>query len=108
MRREAISPEAKEALKRETRTAFIRSFLIAMGFATPYSVIQAFTLPPQYRVPILIAMASFGIPMGLGMPLMHIHLLDRMRHRSFVVTILRQTVLYFFVIAICLSVSLFF
>lgn len=107
MRREALSPEAREALKRETRTAFIRSFFIAMGFATPYSVIQAFALPPHIRVPIWVAMASFGIPMGLGMPLMHIHFLELMRHRSFVVTILRQTILYFLVIAICLSISLF-
>jgi len=107
MRREAVSPEAKEALRRETRTAFLRSFFIAMGFATPYSIIQFFTLPPQYRLPVWVAMACFGVPMGLGMPLMNIHLLDRMRHHSFVVTILRQTVLYFIVIAICLSTSIF-
>ncbi len=106
MRRDEISTEAQEALRRETRISFIRSLFIAFGFATLYSVIQFFTLPSDYRVPIWVAMLSFGLPMGLGMPLMHIHLLERMRHRSFLVTILRQTVLYFLVIAICLGTSI--
>ena len=34
--------EAREALKRETRIAFIRSMGIAMGFSAPYSIIQSF------------------------------------------------------------------
>lgn len=102
-----LSPEAREALKRETRTAFIRSMGIAMGFAAPYSIIQSFALPDNYRVPIWVALLSFGVPMGLAMPLMHIHLIDRARHRSFFLTLLRQSALYVLTIGISLSISIF-
>lgn len=102
-----LSQEALEALKRETRIAFVRSMAIAMGFAMPYSVIQAFVMPESHRVPIWVALFSFGLPMGVAMPLLHIHLIDRARHRSFLITLLRQSALYVLTIGISLSISIF-
>ena len=96
-----LSLEAREALKREKRSAFWRSMAIAMGFALPASI--AF----RSQTPILVTWLAFGIPMGLAMPWLHIQVLDRLRHRSFVVTILRQSTLYVLTLAVCLSTSLF-
>ena len=45
--------------------------------------------------------------MGLSMPLLHIYLIDRVRHRSFLVTLIRQSVLYVLTIGISLSISIF-
>ena len=41
------------------------------------------------------------------MPLLHIHLIDRARHRSFLLTLLRQSALYVLTIGFSLSISIF-
>jgi adenylate cyclase len=107
MNQDPIGPEARAALKRETRATFFRSMGIAIGFALPYSVVQAFAMRPEYRVPVWVAVLSFGLPMGVLMPLMHLHLLDRARHRSFALTVVRQSFLYVLTIGAALSISLF-
>jgi adenylate cyclase len=81
--------------------------LISLGFSLPFSIMQAVLPGFPYSVPFLVALLAFTLPMGLLMPAMHLHLLDRVRHRSFLVTILRQTLLYMAVLALALSVSLF-
>lgn len=97
-----LSEEARQALRRESRITYLRSMLIAFGFAA----IPSFVLAPIFRFNPLITWVCFGIPMGLAMPALHLHLLDHLRHRSVLVTILRQSAVYAVTIYVAITLSL--
>lgn len=100
VRLEDLSDEAREALLAARRAGFRRSLAIAFGFSLPFSFIQRW-------VPAWVSILAFGAPMGLGMGWLHASLLDRLRHRSFLVTIVRQTVMYALTVGLSLSLSMF-
>lgn len=100
--RTELSAEARAALRREQRIAFLRSMAIAFGFAAFPSVFIA----PKFGFSPFVCWVCFGVPMGIAMPTLHQYLLDRIRHRSFLLTILFQSALYAVTIYLALSLSL--
>ncbi len=96
-----LSAEAIAALRAERRSGFRRSMAISMGFSLIVGI--AFSAD----TPVYVTTLIFGLPMGLAMSWLHLDLIERLRHRSFLVTILRQSLAYIAVLAICNFFSLY-
>lgn len=96
-----LSLDAKKALRRETRVAFLRSQAIALGFALFPSMFITMDGVPKW-----VTWLNWGIPMGLAMPVLHMYILPRLVVRSFLVTILIQTIAYEIAIAFAFATSL--
>ncbi|MBX7133830.1 MAG: adenylate/guanylate cyclase domain-containing protein [Fimbriimonadaceae bacterium] len=101
MSQPALSGDAKRAFRQERVRDFILCQAIALGFALLPSV---FIWIPG--VPRVLTWVCWGTPMGLSMFLLHSYVLERMRSRSFLLTILLQTVAYELAIAIAFAISL--
>lgn len=96
-----LSDEAKRTLRREWRRDLVRSQAIALAFALFPSM---FIWIPG--VPRWLPWLCWGIPMGLAMPILHAYVLPHLRMRSFLATILLQTVAYELAIALAFAISL--
>lgn len=100
--RTELSAEARAALRRENRIAFLRSMAIAFGFAA----FPSFFVSPRFDFSPFVCWVCFGVPMGIAMPALHQYLLDRVRHRSFLLTIFFQSALYAVTIYVALTLSI--
>jgi adenylate cyclase len=94
-----LSVEARAALRKEWLDGFFRSLLISFGFSAPAALTQSVS-------PKLLVWVAFGLPLGIAIPLIKSDLFVRFRHRTFLVTLARRSLLYGLTFYVGLSISL--
>ncbi|MCO5297034.1 MAG: adenylate/guanylate cyclase domain-containing protein [Fimbriimonadaceae bacterium] len=84
----------------------LRAYLVNLAISVGFATSSALVVPQMRGVPLWFTVPLFAVPFSILMFIAATWVRPKMRHRSFVVTVLGQALLYMVVIAASFSVSL--